>query len=168
MEVYYDPDQSAGAVISQETLNSQGMTARMVLSGFSYHYILDDRVQTPIDRVDHLVHIIRWFENEEVSPTGAGEVKFVNSLSPNYPNPFNPETTIEYSIKEYAHVSLRVYNVAGQLVRTLLDREMAPSEVKPVIWDGLNEEAQPVASGVYFCRLVTKNFHKTLKMVLLK
>ena len=90
------------------------------------------------------------------------------SLAQNYPNPFNPVTTIKYTIKERAHVSLKVYNVAGQLVRTLVDEVQSPEAVKPVEWRGRNNRGQKVASGVYFYKLVTKDFTRTRKMVLLK
>ncbi|MCK4776282.1 MAG: T9SS type A sorting domain-containing protein, partial [Candidatus Krumholzibacteria bacterium] len=90
-------------------------------------------------------------------------------LYPAVPNPFNPETTIRYELKERGHVSLAVYNVAGKLVRTLVD------EVKPplaggysVAWDGRTNAGNPVPSGVYFYRLVTQNFMQTRKMILLK
>ena len=74
----------------------------------------------------------------------------------------------KYGIKERAHVSLRIYNAAGQLVRTLVDEVLAPDQVTPVEWDGSNNAGQAVSSGVYFYRLVTKNFSQTKKMVLLK
>ncbi len=92
-----------------------------------------------------------------------------NYLADNYPNPFNPVTTIEYSIKESGHVSLKVYNVSGQLVTTLVNEVQDRTGVcRSVRWDGQNEAGEPVASGVYFYRLVTNGFEKTKKMVLLK
>jgi len=155
------------AVISQETPNAQNMTARVVLEGFSYHYIRDDAVQFPNDRTEHLIDIVRWFENVVADPTGTRTNVLVNSLDQNYPNPFNPTTTIKFSIKERAHVSLKVYNVAGQLVKTLKNDELKPDKYT-VRWNGLDNNGRPVASGVYFYKLVTKNFSKTRKMVLLK
>ena len=65
-------------------------------------------------------------------------------------------------------MTLRVYNIAGQLVKTLVDEVQNPSGIRSVEWDGHNNQGQPVASGVYLYRLVTKNFIKTKKMVLLK
>ena len=93
---------------------------------------------------------------------------YANSLDYAYPNPFNPTTTIKYSIKERAHVSLKVYHAAGQLVTTLVDEVQSPDEVSPVTWHGINNTGQSVSSGVYFYKLVTKDFAKTRKMVLLK
>jgi hypothetical protein len=84
-----------------------------------------------------------------------------------YPNPFNPSTTIEYAIKEQAHVSLQIYNVSGRLVKTLMDREASPG-VYAILWEGRDNKGNQVSSGVYFYRLVTKGFTQTKKMVLLK
>ena len=90
------------------------------------------------------------------------------TLYQNYPNPFNPTTTIEYSIERRSHVTLKVYDVTGALVTTLVDREVDPSQVQPVTWDGRDGAGTRVASGVYFYHLVAGDFAKTRKMVLLK
>jgi flagellar hook assembly protein FlgD len=63
---------------------------------------------------------------------------------------------------------LKVYNVAGQLVRTLLNDQRAPGSVHSVAWDGRNDAGQSVSSGVYFYKLVTNDLTQTKKMVLLK
>ena len=78
-------------------------------------------------------------------------------------------TTIEYSIRESGRVSLKVYNVAGQLVRTLVDAEQERRvEGFTARWDGRDNAGQSVSSGVYFYKLVTPAFTDTRKMVLLK
>ncbi|NIM19181.1 MAG: T9SS type A sorting domain-containing protein [Candidatus Latescibacteria bacterium] len=90
-------------------------------------------------------------------------------LAQNYPNPFKPSTTIEYSIKERAHVSLKIYNAAGQLVKTLVSGEQIPrSDGHTVHWNGRSNSGNPVPSGVYFYRLVTKGFTQTKKLIVLK
>ena len=92
-----------------------------------------------------------------------------NALAQNYPNPFNPVTTIRYSIEEQGFVSLRVYDVAGRLVRILVSRMQTPREGGfAVEWDGKNSAGEDVSSGVYFYELVAKNFSQTRKMVFLK
>jgi hypothetical protein len=92
-----------------------------------------------------------------------------NFLDNSFPNPFNPTTTVRYGIEDRSHVSLGVYSVAGQLVRTLVDDVQSPRpEGFTVEWDGLNNAGRPVASGVYFIRLVAGNFTQTRKAVLLK
>jgi hypothetical protein len=88
-------------------------------------------------------------------------------LSQNYPNPFNPSTTIEYAVGEGSRVSLQVYNVSGQLVATLVDRNQVPGEYA-VEWNGMSADGRRAASGVYFYRLEAAGFTQTQKMVLLK
>ncbi len=91
------------------------------------------------------------------------------ALCQNYPNPFNPMTNIRYMVKGEGgvHVDLRVYNVAGQLVKTLVDEEKSSGEYE-VTWNGRNENNQEVASGIYFYKLKVSEFVETKKMVLLK
>ncbi|UCH84248.1 MAG: T9SS type A sorting domain-containing protein, partial [Candidatus Latescibacterota bacterium] len=160
-----------GAVLAQATGNSAATTARCVLSGFAYNYIRNDgTIVSPNadDKSHHLQDILIYFQNEVPEPVGVDPIAF-NSLGDAYPNPFNPTTTIKYTIKERAHVSLRVYNVAGQLVRTLVDEMQAPTAAGfAKEWNGMNDLGQPVSSGVYFYKLVTNNFSQTKKMVLLK
>ena len=83
-------------------------------------------------------------------------------LSQNYPNPFNPRTEIRYQIPSSGHVSLRVYNILGQEVRTLVDRIVDEGH-HVVTWD-----ASDMASGVYFYRLTAGEFTDTKRMVLMK
>jgi len=77
-------------------------------------------------------------------------------------------TTIAYQLKEPGRVTLNIYNVAGQLVRTLVDANREAGINYEARWDGTTRSGERVASGVYFYRLVAKDFVKTRKMVLLK
>jgi hypothetical protein len=93
-----------------------------------------------MDRVDHLLDVIRFLDNDVADPTGIGGPRVVSRLEQNYPNPFNPSTTIRYSLARDGHVSLRVYDVAGRLVRTLVDDSQVPLEGGfAVTWDGTND-----------------------------
>ncbi len=96
--------------------------------------------------------------SENVSPR-----EFI--LFPNYPNPFNPETTIKYQLPTTSDVSLQIYNLFGQLVTTLVD-EMKPAGYYAVRWNGKDRHGNPVASGVYLYMLKTKEFTQTRKMIL--
>lgn len=89
------------------------------------------------------------------------------SLKQNYPNPFNPETKIEYSLPAGAHVSLKIYNTLGQLVKTLLDARQ-PNGRYSLHWDGRDASGMPVSSGIYFYRLTTGTFQASKKMLLLR
>ena len=89
-------------------------------------------------------------------------------LQQNYPNPFNPATTIEYSIYRAGEVSLTIYNTAGQLVRNLV-HEVQKEGKYAVNWDGKNNHAGVVSSGIYFYRMeVNSGYAETRKMLLLK
>ncbi len=121
-------------------------------------------------RVTHLNDILETLRNVIPIPTGLDHpVEFANVLKPNYPNPFNPTTTIGYEIKDQGHVSLKIYNAAGQLVRTLVNDIQTPQPRGfSVTWDGTNNAGQGVSSGVYFYKLAAKGFTQTRKLVLLK
>jgi hypothetical protein len=89
------------------------------------------------------------------------------SLSQNHPNPFNPATTIAFSVPARTRVKLAVYDLMGHRVATLIDREMAPAQHQ-VIWDGRNSRGQVAPSGVYFYRLETSSLTLTRKMILIR
>ncbi|GIV60327.1 MAG: hypothetical protein KatS3mg043_1416 [Rhodothermaceae bacterium] len=89
------------------------------------------------------------------------------SLEPNHPNPFNPTTLIRYSLGGESPVSLEVFNVLGERVRTLVDRHQRGGSYE-VIWDGRDESGRPVASGVYVYRLRAGTFTASRTMVLLR
>jgi len=84
-----------------------------------------------------------------------------------WPNPFNPVTTIPFSLRAKGHARLRIYDVAGRLVRTLVD-ETRPAGVYEASWDGRNENGRRAASGVYFCRFEAPGYERTIKTVLLR
>jgi hypothetical protein len=88
-------------------------------------------------------------------------------LHPNYPNPFNPTTTIAYDLPERAGVNLVIYDVGGREVRRLVG-ETQPHGHYEVTWDGRNASGDPAASGVYFYKLAAGEFVQTRKMILLK
>ncbi len=88
-------------------------------------------------------------------------------LSQNYPNPFNPETTIEYQLPQAGHVSLKIYNLLGREVRTLVDQDM-PAGFHRVQWDGKDAAGRKLDSGVYLYKLHAGSFAQTRKTLLLK
>jgi hypothetical protein len=165
----YNNNPAAPAAVYQSTANAAGSTARFHLAGFAYDYIRDDDALPPLDRVNYLKYTLQYFQNTMPTPVGIDPVAFANTLEDNYPNPFNPTTTIKYSIADRGQVTLKIYNAAGQLVRTLVNEEQAPvAGGFSKVWNGLNDRGQSVASGVYFYQLTAKNFEQTKKMVLLK
>jgi flagellar hook assembly protein FlgD len=94
-------------------------------------------------------------------------VAYHNHLYQNVPNPFNPSTTVRYELRGPGIVSLVVYDVAGRMVKRLVD-ENKPGGVHTVTWDGTSESGSRVSSGIYFYKLETINYVQTRKIVLLK
>jgi hypothetical protein len=102
----------------------------------------------------------------DVVPPGAGG-PLAFALYHNYPNPFNPTTTISYGLKETGRVSLRIYDVAGRLVKTLVDGVRLAGDHE-VTWDGRSDRGSEVATGVYFVQLISAGQTRTHKIVLVK
>lgn len=99
--------------------------------------------------------------------TGAGAPRAVTSLGVNYPNPFNPQTSIPFSLASEGRVTLRVFDVSGRLVATLLDEHRGAGE-HVARWDGRASSGGGAPTGVYFARLEANGSTDTMKMVLLK
>ncbi|GEM_PF-3552932 len=94
-------------------------------------------------------------ETETLSPS-------VYRLGQNYPNPFNPVTTVEFSVPERAHVVIKIYDVSGREVMTVVDGDLDPGHHRRVV------DAEGLPSGIYFCRMTAEGFLKSTKLVLLK
>jgi photosystem II stability/assembly factor-like uncharacterized protein len=88
-------------------------------------------------------------------------------LSQNYPNPFNATTRIDYYLPEVGIVVLKIYNIQGQLVRTLMNQSIKSGQ-HSVIWDGRSDKGSMVSSGMYICQLQCNNQIKNRKLLLLK
>jgi parallel beta-helix repeat protein len=98
----------------------------------------------------------------------AKELPTVYELSQNFPNPFNPTTTLRYQVPPPGgQVSIMIYNVRGQLVSTLVDSHV-PAGFHSVKWNGVNDRGGPVASGVYFVQMKAPSYLMTKKLLLLK
>ncbi len=89
------------------------------------------------------------------------------NLLQNYPNPFNPTTTIQYTLKEECYVNLKIYNISGQEVRTLVN-EYQTAGYKATMWDGRNSLGQQVPSGIYLYKIIAADFTEYKKMALVK
>jgi hypothetical protein len=89
------------------------------------------------------------------------------SIVSNSPNPFNPPTTIKYTTPKLGHVNLRIYDVAGRLVNTLINEEKRAGGYS-VIWRGNNNNGAPVSAGIYFLKLEACGQVQTSKVALLK
>ena len=101
-----------------------------------------------------------WLDIDESLPK---EYKLYN----NYPNPFNPITNIKFDVSEFGHVKILIYNINGQVVRTLESSNFAPGTYS-TYWDGLNDQGVSMSSGIYFYSMKAIEFSKKSKMVFIK
>jgi hypothetical protein len=94
-------------------------------------------------------------------------VRLITQLDQNIPNPFNPLTEIRFSLGKAGPVVLRIFDLQGRLIRTLVEEDRPAGEHK-VVWDGTDSEGRPVASGVFFYRLVNQDGTLSKSMLLVK
>jgi hypothetical protein len=102
-----------------------------------------------------------------ISDVNNNTIGITTALTGNYPNPFNPVTNIAYSIQEAGNVTLEVYNLRGQLVKTLVN-DVRESGDHTATWTGKDDSGKSVASGVYFYKMKASNYTSTKKMILMK
>ena len=91
----------------------------------------------------------------------------VFALHENYPNPFNPVTTINYDLPKQSHVNLIIYDMMGREVAKLVN-QVIPAGYQSVLWNTRNQFGKPVSAGIYFYQIQTRDCVKTRKMILLK
>ena len=89
------------------------------------------------------------------------------NLQQNYPNPFNPVTSINYQLANDAYVTLTVYDIMGQKIRTIINEDQSAG-FRSVVWDGKDNYNNSVSSGVYLYRLHAGNYIQTRKMILMR
>ncbi|MFQ5869122.1 MAG: FlgD immunoglobulin-like domain containing protein, partial [Candidatus Zixiibacteriota bacterium] len=109
---------------------------------------------------------------DELTPLGVEDdleaaVPTQSELLQNYPNPFNASTKISYRLREPALTKLEIFNLRGELVRSLVNEVQSPGSYQ-VDWDGTDSEGREVSSGLYFYRLTSGEVSQTQKMSLLR
>jgi len=108
-------------------------------------------------------------ENEDFPPVSVVDgLPRTFAVYANYPNPFNPVTTIRFDLPENVDVTIKVYNVLGELVNTLVNNKLMPAGYHSINWNGTNHLGAGAASGIYFYQVNAGNFKSTHRMVLLK
>jgi hypothetical protein len=131
-------------------LTTQGHLAQLIISGDPNTIYLDN---------------VYFYDENTVADNGVSAPAF--TLGRNYPNPFNPSTSIAYEITEPGHVQLNIYNIKGELIRTLVDAPQT-AQSYTVTWDGTDNVGNPISSGVYFYQMQSGKNTSTRKMLLMK
>ncbi len=167
---FTNPSGSADYIFSAATLNHSG-DDRIITMPFDFMNIYTEANSSggaTATRVGVLQEILEFFQTpgsfgqpvDAVAPVG----KFTTK---NYPNPFNPSTRIDFHLPQTGHLNLKIFNVRGELVKTLID-ENRNGGAGYVVWDGDNEVGEKVSSGVFFYEIRTAGEVLVGKMVLLK
>lgn len=113
-----------------------------------------------------IIHAWR-FNPVTVSVDFEEQVPLEFRLNQNYPNPFNPKTTIRYQLPVVSQVQLKIYNLRGQEIKTLVDEFQAPG-IKSVSWDGFDAQGKRAASGIYVYRLRAGQFSMSKTMLFIQ
>jgi hypothetical protein len=183
----FEDDLCVGAVVVQDTCEQILVYSGNVLRDpipFSFEIVTNNRgVGTPITSYQVLNKETGLFEERSLisGQQKSSVVMFTDTDKPqndtpvidnvvlhgNYPNPFNPETKISFSLTQDQEIEITVYNLKGQKVRTLYTG-IIPSGEQSVVWNGKDDDGKSVGSGLYFYKLKTKDKELTKKMLLLK
>jgi hypothetical protein len=133
-------------------------------------------IQTDVPDGNHVWVVTAVYSTGESTPSNVfngtvsnniDQIPAVTKLTGNYPNPFNPTTTISYSIHKAANVTLEIYNLKGQKIATLVNEHQNANNYK-IVWDGKDESGKTVGSGVYFYKLKAGKYTATKKMIMMK
>jgi len=134
----------------------------------TYNNYTDEVVEFGLLSIDEMmISFGLYFTGEQLANNKYDLLPGELSLHSNFPNPFNPITTIQYSLPEDGSVNIFIYDVAGRLVKTLVSSSQT-SGYKSIQWDGTNNKNEAVAGGVYFYTLEVEELRQTKKMLLLK
>lgn len=162
---YSDLDTNSGyaAVLYSGNFPQSSKPGKVAVMGFPFETVYPEATR------NELMNKLLTFFNTPVSVGGKEFIIPTNfSLSQNYPNPFNPSTLISYRLAAGGHVSLKVYDVLGTEVATLVNEEKPAGEYHVSFNSQQTTNNQPLASGIYFYNLHTSNFSAIKKMILLR
>jgi len=136
------------------------------------HYYGDDWGHTTFESCEQKGKAMWWLTAELIgwttsSPTGTEDIPPAGILGQNFPNPFNPNTRITFSLENAGHVRLDIFDAAGRFMKTLVDGTL-PSARHEVSWNGVDATGRAAASGVYFYSITVDGARDTKKMILLR
>ncbi|NIM99565.1 MAG: T9SS type A sorting domain-containing protein, partial [candidate division Zixibacteria bacterium] len=150
---------------------------RVVTFGFGFEAINPEMdsyagqsLSKPRAVMQKVLNWLRGYSDVEEREYESASLPEAVHLGQNYPNPFNPATSIQYTVDsrhKTLQTTLKIYNIKGQMVKTLVDEETIPG-THSVMWDGKDQEGNEVSSGIYFYRLKVGDQSEVKKMVLLK
>jgi len=181
----YLPEELAFTVVEDSTVTFS-VDVEDIDSTIEYEWYVDDVLQAEI--IEEFVYTFELVGDIEIKSVASDEeyeietiwmveveagsavgdiLPVKTNLSKNFPNPFNPETTINYSIVNPGRVNIDIFNIKGEKVRTLVD-EYKSIGFYNTIWNGKDNSGKKVSSGVYFYNMKTDKYHKFRKMILLK
>ncbi|MBN1352059.1 T9SS type A sorting domain-containing protein [candidate division KSB1 bacterium] len=138
---------------------------KLVLASVPIEMIADSELQNGV-----ISRILTFFSMipSPVNDSGKRNLRMLDfRLFANYPNPFNSSTVISYSLAQSADVNLKIYNLCGQIVRTLISKNQSAGNYN-LFWHGDSDDGQQLPNGIYYYRLTAGSFRKTMKAVLLK
>lgn len=167
----YPNSLAAGTRFATKYVSFGSDSSRVVFLGFSFNSIKEggERLLLARDIMSTYFKVAACYSPTSVEDDPVGDAPSVpNSLAQNIPNPFNPSTTIRYSVSQSGPVAIRVYNAGGGLVRTLVSAPHGPGAYT-VRWDGTDDGGRRLGSGVYFYRIESSSgFRAAKKLILLK
>lgn len=146
-----------------ETANASAIGLDTASNGFSYKKMSASGAWEPLTEGEVMLNAIV----DTGSAIGDEVIKPIVLESSNYPNPFNPETTISFSLPVSGATSLKIFNLKGQLVRNLVNADMTAGTQR-VVWNGTDDNNKPVSSGLYFYQINNAGKTITKKMLLAK
>jgi Leucine-rich repeat (LRR) protein len=132
-----------------------------------YSYLFGNNLCPPYP--DCIEEYVGDQDTSDCEPLGIDDIQIPvqYSLHQNYPNPFNPVTSIQYELPENAFVNIRIYDLKGRLINTLVSKEQTAG-YKAIKWAGVDDKGKAVSAGIYLYEIQAGNFRETKKMVLLK
>jgi len=151
-------------------LSPLGHANRTLFNPFGYAHVLDEGYGVPAGHSYARImvaHVLDRFFGQYLHDVAAETAPARTALRGAYPNPFNPSTRVDFSLGEAGHASLRVYDLAGRRVRTLVDAELEAG-AHEFEWDGRDDAGRRLPSGVYFVRLEACEFGRSHKLVMVQ
>jgi len=157
----YEPTTTFGALADLTVVTLREDEAfKLALCTFPFYYMEPEPCRQLVQT------ILTWMDETPGAVDDPTATQATRSLTA-WPNPFNPSTTVAFSLPRAGQTELAVYNIRGQRVRTLLNARLAAGE-HTAVWNGRDDTGRAVGSGVYFCRLTSAGETRTNKVLLLK